>query len=139
MPGKTDEEIEAQVREDVLNGVNRTLPSYKKVSDVLLSFEEFPKTSTRKIIRKPAAAAVREKAPQPESAPPKTKDGKRIVRNSRRRKLTESHPVNNPESIRTPTSCRKNLAEIAPTIAPDTSEIRNGNYDCRFPSSAKAG
>ena len=50
-PGKTDEEIVAAVREDVLNRVNRTLPSYKKVGDLLVSFEEFEKTSTRKVVR----------------------------------------------------------------------------------------
>ncbi len=50
-PGKTDEEIEAKVRDDVLGKVNRTLPAYKKVDDLLISFEEFEKTSTRKIIR----------------------------------------------------------------------------------------
>ena len=43
-------EIEKQVRADVAD-VNRTLPSYKKIQDVIISTEEFEKNSTRKVIR----------------------------------------------------------------------------------------
>ena len=53
--GMSEEEIIAKVRSDVLNEANKNLPSYKKVGDLLISFKEFPKTSTRKIIRKSVA------------------------------------------------------------------------------------
>lgn len=49
-PGMTEEEIKKQILNDV-SAVNRNMSSYKKVQDVLVSFEEFPKTSTRKVIR----------------------------------------------------------------------------------------
>ena len=61
-----------QARLDVLDAIDRmngNLPIYKRVLKVFFRDTEFEKTSTRKIIRKPAAAAVLEKAPQPESAP----------------------------------------------------------------------
>lgn len=50
--GMSEGEIIKKVRNDVLNIANKNLPSYKKVGDVLVSFTEFDKTSTRKIIRK---------------------------------------------------------------------------------------
>ena len=50
-PEMTDDAIEKKVRDDILIEVNKKLPSYKRVSDVLVRFEEFEKTSTRKIVR----------------------------------------------------------------------------------------
>ena len=67
-PGADPEQARQAVLEAV-DRMNRNLPIYKRVLKVFFRDTEFEKTSTRKIIRKPAAAAVREKAPQPESAP----------------------------------------------------------------------
>lgn len=53
-PDKTDDEILKIVKTDVAD-VNRKMPSYKKVTDVVLTYTEFDKSSTRKIIRAKAA------------------------------------------------------------------------------------
>lgn len=49
-PGMTAEETEKKIRADV-SEVNKTLPGYKKIQDVIISTEEFEKNSTRKVIR----------------------------------------------------------------------------------------
>ena len=49
--GMTEEEIKKKVADDVYNDVNRKMISYKKVQDVLVVFNEFEKTTTRKVIR----------------------------------------------------------------------------------------
>lgn len=48
--GKSNEEIESIVRNDITL-VNKNLSAYKRVQDVAVSFKEFPKTSTKKVIR----------------------------------------------------------------------------------------
>lgn len=50
-PGKSEDEIRAMVKKDVAK-VNETQPKYKIIADVMVCFEEFEKTSTRKIIIK---------------------------------------------------------------------------------------
>lgn len=50
-PGMSEEEIIAKVKADIAD-TNRSQPSYKKVQDVAVSFKEFEKTSTRKVVRK---------------------------------------------------------------------------------------
>ncbi len=60
LPGKTRAEIEKMVNEDVTK-VNRLMSSYKKIQDVMVVYEEFPKTSTRKVRRADVVAAYNEK------------------------------------------------------------------------------
>lgn len=48
--GKSNEEIESIVKKD-MTLVNKNLSAYKRVQDVAVSFKEFPKTSTKKVIR----------------------------------------------------------------------------------------
>lgn len=59
-PDKSREEIEKLVLDDMSN-VNRQMSSYKRVQDVMVVFEEFPKTSTRKIVRQKVVDAYNEK------------------------------------------------------------------------------
>lgn len=49
-PGMSEAEIVEKVKKDITE-VNKKMPSYKKVSDFFVVYEEFEKTSTRKIIR----------------------------------------------------------------------------------------
>jgi len=60
LPGKTRAEIEKMVNDDVTK-VNRLMSSYKKIQDVMVVYEEFPKTSTRKVRRADVVAAYNEK------------------------------------------------------------------------------
>ena len=55
-----EEEIEKMVNDDVTK-VNRLMSSYKKIQDVMVVYEEFPKTSTRKVRRADVVAAYNEK------------------------------------------------------------------------------
>ena len=48
--GMSDEEIVAKTKADVSDS-NKGQPSYRKVQNVYVSFEEFEKNSTRKVIR----------------------------------------------------------------------------------------
>ena len=48
--GKSDAEVEAAVREAV-NQINRTLPSFKHMTEVEIMKDEFEKTTTKKIKR----------------------------------------------------------------------------------------
>ena len=48
--GKSDEEIESTLREAV-NEINRSLPSFKHMTDIEIHKEEFEKTTTKKIKR----------------------------------------------------------------------------------------
>lgn len=50
LKGKTDEEIVALIKEEVLK-VNRELPSFKQVRNIELRKTEFEKTTTKKIMR----------------------------------------------------------------------------------------
>ncbi len=50
LSGKTEEEIETVIR-DTVNDVNRTLPSFKHMTEVEVMKEEFEKTSSKKIKR----------------------------------------------------------------------------------------
>ncbi len=59
-PDKSKEEIEKMVNDDVTK-VNRLMSSYKKIQDVMVVFEEFPKSSTRKVRRTEVVAAYNEK------------------------------------------------------------------------------
>lgn len=59
-PDKSETEIEKQILDDISN-VNRLMSSYKRIQDVMISFEEFPKTSTRKIVRQKVIDAYNEK------------------------------------------------------------------------------
>lgn len=59
-PEKSHEEIEKQVLDDMTN-VNRNMSAYKRIQDVMVSFEEFPKTSTRKVVRQKVIDAYNEK------------------------------------------------------------------------------
>lgn len=59
-PDKSKEEIEKIVNDDV-SKVNRLVSSSKKVQDVMVSFEPFPKTSTRKVVRQAVVDAYNEK------------------------------------------------------------------------------
>ena len=49
-PDMTDEEITEKAKKDIAT-VNKTLPSYKKVAETIVTFDEFEKNSTRKVIR----------------------------------------------------------------------------------------
>ena len=49
-----EKEIKEKVEKDIFN-LNRRQPSYKKVQDVSVVTKEFPKNSTRKIIRQKVA------------------------------------------------------------------------------------
>ncbi len=59
-PGKTEEEIEAEVRNGMTE-VNRRLSTYKRTQGILVSFKEFPKTSTKKVIRQKVIDLYNEK------------------------------------------------------------------------------
>lgn len=48
--GKTDAEVETAIR-DAVNEINRSLPSFKHMTEVEISKEEFEKTTTKKIKR----------------------------------------------------------------------------------------
>ncbi len=50
-PALSEADLTKKVRDDILVEVNKKLPSYKRVGDVMVSFAEFEKTSTRKVIR----------------------------------------------------------------------------------------
>ncbi len=50
LEGKTDEEIEKIIHDEVMN-INKTLPSFKHMTEVEVRHEEFEKTSSRKIKR----------------------------------------------------------------------------------------
>ena len=50
LPGLSDEEIVAKTKADVADS-NKGQPSYRKVQNVYVSFNEFEKNSTRKVIR----------------------------------------------------------------------------------------
>lgn len=49
-PDKTAEEIEQMYRQDI-SALNKKLPSYKKIQDIVLVDKEMEKNSTRKIVR----------------------------------------------------------------------------------------
>lgn len=49
-PEMSEDEIEKKVLEDI-TALNRNMSSYKKIQDVFVAFGEFPKTSTKKVIR----------------------------------------------------------------------------------------
>ena len=50
LPDKSEEEIIAQMREDI-GKVNKLLPGYKRLQDLYLTTEAFEINSTRKVIR----------------------------------------------------------------------------------------
>ena len=50
MPELTEEQIIAKVKADVAQS-NKGQPAYRKVQNVYVSFSEFEKSSTRKVIR----------------------------------------------------------------------------------------
>ncbi|MDD6022000.1 MAG: AMP-binding protein [Oscillospiraceae bacterium] len=59
-PDMSRKEIEDMVLKDVTE-VSRQMSSYKRIQDVMVSFEEFPKTSTRKVVRQKVIDAYNNK------------------------------------------------------------------------------
>ena len=64
--GLSDDQITQKVRDDILNDVNKQIPAYKRVGDVMVSFSEFEKTSTRKIVRQKVIDAYEASAARPQ-------------------------------------------------------------------------